>query len=943
MEAPPPERSFSSLGPALRLLGIVLLLAAAQSARGMWGAFSTLVAGAGAPPLPGTADLLLGLAAAGVGAFFLRHADENAQALAGGGRVLPPLTLLRLVQPRFEHPLRELWSRSDPGVPLAPMPQSRLFGAAWGAGLAIAIPLWSFALAAGVEGRVALLLDAGHHAAIGLACLMALHLAAALVRRQDEAWLRVKPSVVPAPLRVVSPKPLPVALPPPGPAAAVARLAVPPPPAPGSPAPPKLPPAPPPPQAAPARADPTACPICQAKLSGRRCDACGAPALAGPFRVVGALGGTGARRTWLAEARDGERVVLKELSVATAPDAQALESFAREARTLRELKHPRLPAYVDAFREEDGPRARLYLAYRYLGGVSLQKEMEERRYTEDEVLDLVEEVLEILRHLHGLQPPLVHRDLKPSNLVRRGDGTIALIDFGVARDLDRTVQSGTLVGTVGYMPPEQLAGQVDLTCDLYALGATALHLLTRVPPWEFMDGPELRLPKLSTAPIARALLERMLAPRRARRFASAREALAAARRLRSGGSRVPRAALAAAGVAAATVVAAGLGAGRRMGALPPPAHPITQSTPSRRAPLAVAPLPLIAQPAPPVSWKGGALTRAEIEASVRALPPWLKSDQPWWIQQHVLALARRRLLAAEAERRGLAAPPAPDRERRLARALLAAELQGETSPRALRDAWERLTSGLTAAAEVRLDEAQVFRIEPHKLVGALPQAAEEEGEPSAYAFLARTGLCAVEVEPALQRYGGRCEGATSLQLALLDPDTLMLLDLAPGSPLPDRFYARYSDDFVDSAQLARADGLVAAHLAERALTAVDMRVAGATGTASVAQGQALLSAAQLALRRCLAVALQAAEGRPAFVQARIEIELRPGALPGARIETQPPIPAAACARILARPELSGAGTLSFAAALSRRVEAAPSAAPASHVVRLPPPPIEDDE
>ncbi|MGZ6143330.1 MAG: hypothetical protein ACXWLM_08325, partial [Myxococcales bacterium] len=209
MEAPRP--SYSSLGPALRLLGLVLLLAAAQSVLGLWGSLASVVTGEGAPPLPGPADLLLGLAVIAVGAFFLRHADENTQALAGGGRVLPPLTLLRLVQPRFEHPLRELWSRSDPGTPLSPMPESRRFGAAWGAGLAIAIPLWSFALVAGVEGRVAMLLDVAHHGAIALACLMALHLAAAFARRQDEAWLRVKPSIVPAPLRLVSPRPMPMA------------------------------------------------------------------------------------------------------------------------------------------------------------------------------------------------------------------------------------------------------------------------------------------------------------------------------------------------------------------------------------------------------------------------------------------------------------------------------------------------------------------------------------------------------------------------------------------------------------------------------------------------------------------------------------------------------------------------------------------------------------
>src|SRR5205814_3889637 len=232
--------------------------------------------------------------------------------------------------------------------------------------------------------------------------------------------------------------------------------------------------------------------------------------------------------------------------------------------------------------------------------------MEDRRYTEDEVLSLVEEVLEILRHLHGLQPPLIHRDLKPANIVRRKSGQVALIDFGVARSLERTINSGTMVGTVGYMPPEQLAGQVDLTCDLYALGATALHLLTRTAPWEFMDGPELRLPPLKTARTARAFLRRMVAPRRAQRFSSAREALVALRRLRSGGFRVPKTAIAAGAVAAATVAAAVLGAdGNFFQPAPIAPAPLVVEAP-RPVPIPVPAAAHVAAPAAPalVSWKG---------------------------------------------------------------------------------------------------------------------------------------------------------------------------------------------------------------------------------------------------------------------------------------------------------------------------------------------------
>jgi len=892
------QRTFATLGPALRLLGLALLVAGGQSGRSAWLALNAVAGGPPSSPLPNLADALLGLGAIAAGAFFLRRADENAQALAGGGRVLPPMTLLRLVQPRFEHPLRELWSRSDPGAAGEPMPDSRVFGALWGLGLAIALPLWAFALVTpGEVGVVAQLADAAHHVAVVAACGAAFYFAALMAQRQEEAWSRVKPSAVVVPVRVAGArKEAPFSL-------------------------------------------PASCPLCGEAIAQRRCGACGAPALAGPFLVVRALGGKGGRRTFLAVAPDGARVVLKELSLAGAPDARALEAFAREARTLRDLRHPRLPAYLDAFREGEGVGARLYLAYRYLEGVSLREEMEERRYTGDEVLDLVEEVLEILRHLHGLQPPLIHRDLKPANMVRRRDGTVALIGFGVARELEKTLHGGTPVGTVGYMPPEQLAGQVDITSDLYALGATALHMLVRRPPWEFMDGPQLRLPPLETAPAARVFLRRVLAPRRAHRFASAREALWALKRVRAGGSSLPRTALAAAGVAAATLAAVFVGADRRSSGA---------ETQKRPAPEVVqvsvagppAPRPQPPAPWPPPSpgaqqlatWRGGALTRADVEESLRRLPPWLKSDQPWWIQQHVIAQVRRKLLVGEAERRGLAPPPSavgPERERLLGRALLEIEASKESGlrpARAARKGWERVTGALYAAADVRLDEPEIFRIEPQKMVGPPPAPTPETAAPGRLEIAAKTGLCIVEVVPSQRRYGGRCEALDMLSQALLDADTLQLVDLAPGSVLPAGFYARYTDDFVENRQLG-ADGLETADTAERSLAHADIRLAEATGTVSPSGALDLLEVARPALRRCLALALQEAPQRPLHLKARIRVELRPGTAAIARMESEPPLGPRACASALARPELGGTGQLIFFADLERRGSVASGGAP----------------
>ena len=928
-------RSFASLGPALRLLGLALLIAAAQAVRGLWLSLLAIQRG-GAPFAPALAGALCGLAAIAAFAFFLRHADENTQALAGGGKLLPPLALARLLQPRLEHPLRELWARSNPAEAGAPMPRSRGFGGLLGAGLAIAVPLWACGLLVPLAGRVVSALDAVHHALTFAACVAGLHFAALLAQRQDDAWRQVKPSVLPVPLRVVgkaraqpvSPQSLPASRSARGPAisaravetsaAAAASSA---PPAAISAPPPAISAPPPPPAEArlvevPA-APPTACPICGAKLAGRRCEACGAPALAASFRVLRSLGGGGARRTYLAEAPDGARVVLKELSIATAPDAQALDGFAREARMLRELRHPKLPIYLDAFQEEEGPRARLYLAYRYLDGISLQQELEERRYSEDEVLELVEQVLEILRHLHCLQPPLIHRDLKPANLVRRRDGAISLIDFGVARSLDRTVNSGTLAGTVGYMPPEQLAGQVDLTSDLYALGATALHLLTRTAPWEFMDGPELRLPRLPSAPVARALLRRMLAPRRAQRFSSAREALVALRRLRAGGRRWPRAALAGAGVAAATVglVFSGLGGGAPV--------PVAEQGSAKVLPAQMVPRPppvkLAAVEGPLIWWRGGSLTTAQVQETLRKLPPWLKSDTPWWIQQHVLALVRRKLLAAEAEKRGLSADllAGGDRERLLAAALLEREAQKGADwdlARSRREAWTRLTSALFAAAEVHYDDARLFRLEPQKLNGPLPSALSASGEPMHLEVMAPAGRCLIEVEPALRRYGGRCEGAPSLAQALLDPETLQLVDL---SPLPEGFAARFTNDFVDARQLARGEGLEAAKQAELALIRAELRVAEVTGTVSYAQVQDLLTSVAPALRRCLAAALQESPDRALRARIRFQIEVLDGGIRSARLEAKPNLPAALCSQALARPGLLGAGGFAVVGDLER--------------------------
>ncbi|WP_375764776.1 serine/threonine protein kinase [Archangium gephyra] len=235
-------------------------------------------------------------------------------------------------------------------------------------------------------------------------------------------------------------------------------------------------------------------------------------------------------RMYLARSPDGELVALKELLFALAPGAEEVEAFERESRLLRQLHHPRIPRYLASFRVGMGPATRLYLAQEYVSGESLAGRLESGTMQEAEARDVLRQVLDVLVYLQGLVPPILHRDIKPQNLIRTADGLIHLIDFGAARDLSRgTAHGATLVGTFGYMPLEQLAGTASPASDLFALGATVLHLLTGRHPSELVTE-DYKLGIGGLLPVSlpfRRYLEKLVARDRSERFGSAREALAA--------------------------------------------------------------------------------------------------------------------------------------------------------------------------------------------------------------------------------------------------------------------------------------------------------------------------------------------------------------------------------------------------------------------------------
>jgi serine/threonine protein kinase len=251
------------------------------------------------------------------------------------------------------------------------------------------------------------------------------------------------------------------------------------------------------------------------------------------YRILEVLGQGGIGTTYKAEdLQTQQQVALKALSLRRITDWKVLELFEREARVLSYLKHPAIPRYLNYFQVDTPENRWFYLVQELAAGRSLATWVKEGwRIGETEARQLAIQVLEVLSYLHSLNPPVIHRDIKPQNILRRPDGQIFLVDFGAVQDTyrDTLTQGSTVVGTYGYMAPEQFRGKAVLATDLYGLGATLLFLLTHQSP---ADLPQRRL-KIDIractqlSPTFADWLDQMLEPAMEDRFPSAKEALAA--------------------------------------------------------------------------------------------------------------------------------------------------------------------------------------------------------------------------------------------------------------------------------------------------------------------------------------------------------------------------------------------------------------------------------
>jgi len=201
------------------------------------------------------------------------------------------------------------------------------------------------------------------------------------------------------------------------------------------------------------------------------------------------LGRTAAgRQTWLAtDLQSNEQVTVKLLAFSPEMQWDELKLFEREAQVLQALNHPRIPRYRDYFSLDKEAELQLPwfgLVQDYIPGDSLQELLDKnKRFSEKQVRAIATQVLDILIYLHELSPPVLHRDIKPSNLILGEDQQVYLVDFGaVQAQAAVTGVTFTVVGTSGYAPLEQFWGRAVAASDLYALGATLIHLLTGTAP-----------------------------------------------------------------------------------------------------------------------------------------------------------------------------------------------------------------------------------------------------------------------------------------------------------------------------------------------------------------------------------------------------------------------------------------------------------------------------
>ena len=219
-------------------------------------------------------------------------------------------------------------------------------------------------------------------------------------------------------------------------------------------------------------------------------------------------------------------VAVKEMVIMASNQTVArtiVRNFEREANILATLDHRAIPRIYDYFTLQE----RSYLIIEYINGRDLETILQEGDtfISEERVLTWAIELCDVLHFLHTRSPqPIIFRDMKPSNIMINPQDHVILVDFGIARTF-QSGQKGTMIGTEGYSPPEQYRGEATPLADIYALGATLHHVLTRrdprlEPPFSFGERP-IRMFNPAVSKEMEAVISTALQYEPANRFQSA--------------------------------------------------------------------------------------------------------------------------------------------------------------------------------------------------------------------------------------------------------------------------------------------------------------------------------------------------------------------------------------------------------------------------------------
>src|SRR5262245_13006247 len=218
------------------------------------------------------------------------------------------------------------------------------------------------------------------------------------------------------------------------------------------------------------------------------------------YKIEGQLGGGGQGAVYQARDLnfpDARRLVAIKEMLVTSPDpnlrAQTMKTFQREANILATLGHPAIPKIYDNFDQNE----RFYLVMEYINGRDLEAILvKTKTLPMDKIVEWAIDLCDVLHYLHSHQPePIIFRDMKPANIMIDSLGKVRLIDFGIAKVFVSGMPQ-TMIGTEGYSAPEQYKGKANPLSDIYSLGATLHHVITRTdprlqPPFSFSERPIL--------------------------------------------------------------------------------------------------------------------------------------------------------------------------------------------------------------------------------------------------------------------------------------------------------------------------------------------------------------------------------------------------------------------------------------------------------------------